>query len=148
MISEGVDIPRLRILLYMPYAKTELVFRQAMGRVVRNFQNWTIHRAYVVLPTHDDFEKFAQRVEAEMSPSIKDLPKPTIRFVRYVKRENATECFYMFHCEHVFSNKTPPQKTCGVCEGLNPIVPRNVCTAEIVLKLLFSVSLREACVLV
>ncbi len=31
MISEGVDIPRLRVLLYIPHAKTELAFRQSIG---------------------------------------------------------------------------------------------------------------------
>ena len=35
MVSEGVDIPRLRVLVYLPYARTELAFRQAMGRVVQ-----------------------------------------------------------------------------------------------------------------
>lgn len=35
MISEGVDIPRLRVLVYLPNALTELAFRQAIGRVVR-----------------------------------------------------------------------------------------------------------------
>ena len=33
MISEGVDIPRLRVLIYLPSALTELAFRQAIGRV-------------------------------------------------------------------------------------------------------------------
>ena len=36
MISEGVDIPRLRVLIYLPHALTELAFRQALGRVVRS----------------------------------------------------------------------------------------------------------------
>jgi hypothetical protein len=35
MISEGVDIRRLRVLIYLPTALTELAFRQAIGRVVR-----------------------------------------------------------------------------------------------------------------
>ncbi len=35
MISEGVDIERLRVLVYLPSVQTELSFRQAMGRVVR-----------------------------------------------------------------------------------------------------------------
>lgn len=34
MISEGVDIPRLRVLIYLPSAMTEVAFRQAVGRVV------------------------------------------------------------------------------------------------------------------
>jgi hypothetical protein len=36
MISEGVDIKRFRVLMYLPNALTELAFRQAIGRVVRS----------------------------------------------------------------------------------------------------------------
>ena len=39
MISEGVDIKRLRVLVYLPNSQTELSFRQALGRVVRT--KWT-----------------------------------------------------------------------------------------------------------
>ncbi|WP_277882565.1 DEAD/DEAH box helicase, partial [Streptomyces xinghaiensis] len=67
MISEGVDIKRLRVLAYLPSAQTELSFRQAMGRVVRTMGNDDYSRAYVVMPTHRIFEEYARRVEAEMS---------------------------------------------------------------------------------
>jgi superfamily II DNA or RNA helicase len=36
MISEGVDIKRLRVLIYLPQGTTELAFRQAVDRVVRS----------------------------------------------------------------------------------------------------------------
>lgn len=36
MISEGVDIPRLRVLLYATNTKAELFFRQAIGRISRS----------------------------------------------------------------------------------------------------------------
>ena len=32
MISEGVDIPRLRVLIYLSNSQTELSFRQSIGR--------------------------------------------------------------------------------------------------------------------
>jgi len=69
MISEGVDIKRLRILIYLPYAQTELAFRQAMGRVVRSLGDDDYSRAYVVMPTHRVLEEWARRVEREMSPA-------------------------------------------------------------------------------
>ena len=47
-----------------------------MGRVVRNFKKDDVTRAYVVIPTHFEFEKYAQRVEDEMSPSAKVGEKP------------------------------------------------------------------------
>ena len=50
MVSEGVEIPRLRVPIYLPNAMTELFFRQAMGRVVRNCGPQDLTRAYVVMP--------------------------------------------------------------------------------------------------
>ena len=47
MVSEGVDIKRLRVLLYLPNAMTELSFRQAVGRVVRSSGKHDDTRAYV-----------------------------------------------------------------------------------------------------
>lgn len=69
MVAEGVDIKRLRVLIYLPNALTELAFRQAMGRVVRTASYDDFSRAYVVMPAFKTFEKFAKRVEEEMSPA-------------------------------------------------------------------------------
>ena len=35
MVSEGVDVPRLRVGVYATTARTELFFRQVVGRFVR-----------------------------------------------------------------------------------------------------------------
>ena len=66
MISEGVDIKRLRVLIYLPNAQTELSFRQAIGRVVRSMGDDDDSRAYVIMPTHSIFEEYARRIEREM----------------------------------------------------------------------------------
>jgi superfamily II DNA or RNA helicase len=66
MISEGVDIKRLRVLVYLPNAMTELAFRQAIGRVVRTAGPSDDTRAYVVMPSFETFEEYARRVEDEM----------------------------------------------------------------------------------
>ena len=63
MISEGVDIKRLRVLIYLPNALTELAFRQAIGRVVRSAEPADDTRAYVVMPSFETFEQYARRVE-------------------------------------------------------------------------------------
>ena len=62
MISEGVDIRRLRVLIYLPNALTELAFRQAIGRVVRTAGPADDTRAYVVMPSFETFEGYARRV--------------------------------------------------------------------------------------
>jgi len=40
MVSDGVDIKRLRVLLYLPHALTELAFRQAVGRMTTRAPMW------------------------------------------------------------------------------------------------------------
>jgi len=50
MVSEGVDIPRLRVGVYATTVTTELFFRQAVGRFVRWQTGRGGQRAYVFLP--------------------------------------------------------------------------------------------------
>ena len=50
MVSEGVDIPRLRVGVYATTTSTELFFRQAVGRFVRWQFGRARQKAYVYLP--------------------------------------------------------------------------------------------------
>ncbi len=50
MVSEGVDIPRLRVGVYATTVTTELFFRQAVGRFVRWQSGRGTQKAYVFLP--------------------------------------------------------------------------------------------------
>ncbi len=50
MVSEGVDIPRLRVGVYATTVTTELFFRQAVGRFVRWQADRGAQKAYVFLP--------------------------------------------------------------------------------------------------
>ncbi len=50
MVSEGVDIPRLRVGVYATTTSTELFFRQAVGRFVRWQFGRASQKAYVYLP--------------------------------------------------------------------------------------------------
>ncbi len=50
MVSEGVDIPRLRVGVYATTTSTELFFRQAVGRFVRWTSGTSRQKAYVYLP--------------------------------------------------------------------------------------------------
>lgn len=50
MISEGVDIPRLRVGVFATNTTTELFFRQAVGRIVRHLPNSGSQRAYMFIP--------------------------------------------------------------------------------------------------
>ncbi len=50
MVSEGVDIPRLRVAVYATTTTTELFFRQAVGRIVRHVAGGGRQRAYMFIP--------------------------------------------------------------------------------------------------
>ncbi len=50
MVSEGVDIPRLRVGVYATTTTTELFFRQAVGRIVRHTPGRGLQRAYLFIP--------------------------------------------------------------------------------------------------
>lgn len=123
MISEGVDIPRLRVLIYLPKAQTELAFRQALGRVVRKAYEGDDTRAYVVMPSFEIFEIYARRVEAEMSalaredkeesPQTKRCPSCTSELPRGAKECEA--------CGYEFPQRPERFRTCEKCELQSPI---------------------------
>ncbi|MEP1125898.1 MAG: DEAD/DEAH box helicase family protein [Ilumatobacter sp.] len=50
MVSEGVDIPRLRVGVFSTTTSTELFFRQAIGRFVRWQAGRSNQKAYVYIP--------------------------------------------------------------------------------------------------
>lgn len=145
MISEGVDIKRLRLLVFLPDAKTELSFRQSMGRVVRTMGKDDITRAYVVMPSHDVFEKYARRVELEMSPSVrKEQPRPNIKICKVCGEENARDANECSFCGEPFPEKQVSKINCPECgtENLKTAEDCMECGAK--LKEEFELELKDA----
>ena len=69
MISEGVDIRRLRVLVYATNMATELGFRQITGRIVRtDTKNGDEDYGMAVLPADPRLLDMAQRILEEMAP--------------------------------------------------------------------------------
>ncbi len=120
MISEGVDIPRLRILLYIPYAKTELAFRQSMGRVVRTLGADDFSRAYVVMPSLEVLEGYARKVEQEMTPQARIEKEVTFKICPICESQNPRSAQSCQECGHEFPPRKTNYRACPVCEGLNP----------------------------
>lgn len=120
MISEGVDIPRLRVLIYLPNALTELAFRQAIGRVVRNNGPDDDTRAYVIMPSFDILETYARRVEEEMSPAAKrDGGPPKTKKCPACTTEAPLSAKFCETCGFEFPQSPPRFKPCTKCGGLN-----------------------------
>jgi superfamily II DNA or RNA helicase len=62
MVSEGVDIPRLRVGVYATTTSTELFFRQAVGRFVRWQSGRASQKAYVYVPDDPRLRAHAFRI--------------------------------------------------------------------------------------
>jgi superfamily II DNA or RNA helicase len=126
MIGEGVDIQRLRVLVYLPRARTELKFRQAMGRVVRKYEGLAEDdsSAYVVMPAFDIFDQYARRVMEEMPGEHLKPPKPTKKCpsCETENKRDAKTCISK-SCDHEFPIAEPRYKKCKDedCGALNPI---------------------------
>ncbi|MGY4476959.1 DEAD/DEAH box helicase family protein [Bradyrhizobium sp. USDA 3364] len=120
MISEGVDIARLRVLIYLPNALTELAFRQAIGRVVRTAGPDDDTRAYVVMPSFDVFEAFALRIEEEMpAAQRKDVGPPKTKKCPSCASEIQIGAKFCEACGFEFPPTPTRFKPCGKCGGLN-----------------------------
>ncbi len=120
MISEGVDIARLRVLIYLPNAHTELAFRQAIGRVVRSAGPDDDTRAYVVMPSFETFDVFARRVEDEMSAAARqDDGPPKTKKCPSCTTEVKLSAKFCDVCGHEFAQPPTQFKPCASCGGLN-----------------------------
>ena len=145
MVSEGVDIPRLRVLVYLPFARTELAFRQAMGRVVRNNGLDDGTRAYVVMPAHGVFEEYARRVELEMGPRhTAELGPPRTKVCPVCSTRCPISALACHECDEEFPVGHTRQKACGECGSPNPFGAKECIACGSSFAQEFSVQLDEA----
>ena len=70
MVSEGVDIPRLRVGVFATTTQTELFFRQAVGRLVRYTRGLGAQRAYLFIPADPTLRGHAERISEERRHSL------------------------------------------------------------------------------
>ena len=70
MISEGTNIPRLKVCCYLTRIKTELYFRQVLGRILRA-SGKKHEKGYIYMPAEPTLSEYAYRVD-------KDIPDECI----------------------------------------------------------------------
>ena len=82
MVSEGVDIPRLRVGVYATTTTTELFFRQAVGRIVRWTGGRGSTRAFLFVPDDIRLRHWANQIKEvrrhrleRRSPADSDEPE-------------------------------------------------------------------------
>jgi superfamily II DNA or RNA helicase len=71
MVSEGVDIPRLRVGVYATTTTTELFFRQAVGRFVRWTRGVPRQRAWLYIPDDPRLRVHAAGVAEQRRHSLR-----------------------------------------------------------------------------
>ncbi|ELR67179.1 GGDEF domain protein [Photobacterium marinum] len=76
MVSEGTDIPRLQVCCHLSKVKTELYFRQILGRILR-VNNAITQEAWLYTFADPQLTDFAHRIEQEL-PDIPVIIKETI----------------------------------------------------------------------
>ena len=71
MVSEGVDIPRLRVGVYATTTTTELFFRQAVGRLVRWTRGVPRQRAWLFIPDDPRLRAHAAGIAEQRRHSLR-----------------------------------------------------------------------------
>lgn len=77
MVSEGTNIPRLQVCCHLSRIKTELHFRQVLGRILRSTQP-NLEKAYMFILADEKLVSFAQRVAKDLPPEA-----TVVNFERY-----------------------------------------------------------------
>ena len=102
MVSEGVDIPRLTVGVYMSHKQTEMWFRQVVGRFIRITGNDDNLTATVLIPKIPALVELAQRIEDEATVALREAEEAARReyerdsrtvqlsFIEPLKSSNAT----------------------------------------------------------
>ncbi len=70
MVSEGVDIPRLRVGVYATSARTELFFRQVVGRFIRRTPAPREQMSHLFLPSDPALKLLAAQIEEERNHAL------------------------------------------------------------------------------
>ncbi len=70
MVSEGVDIPRLRVGVYATTAKTPMIFRQIVGRFVRTGSG-SGDQSWLFMPGEGILRSHADRIEDEIQRVVR-----------------------------------------------------------------------------
>ena len=99
MVSEGVDIPRLRVLVYATNTLTEMFFRQAIGRIVRTTfdvsrQPWPEEQtAYCFVPRDPQLLRFVEAIKEERNHQLEDEIEKALRDREVPESDRQTPIF-------------------------------------------------------
>ena len=96
MVSEGVDIPRLRVGVYATTTSTELFFRQAVGRLVRWTRGVPRQRAYLFIPDDPRLRTLAGSIVEQRRHSLRRPESVEPGFEEETQQQVADEQLSLF----------------------------------------------------
>ncbi|EGC7113262.1 DEAD/DEAH box helicase family protein [Salmonella enterica] len=99
MVSEGTDIPRLQVCCHLSRVKTELYFRQVLGRILR-INKASNQEAWLYTFAEPQLAEFAHRLK-------EDVPECEVIFDADVKKEDQN--FQGLYTDN--TNSTPPKRS-------------------------------------
>lgn len=98
MISEGTDIPRLQLCCYLSRIRTELHYRQVLGRVLRRMGE-SDDKAWLFMLAEPTLQRFAERIADDLPDDLAVLnhmqmpaPPSTSIAVSHGATSNAESC--------------------------------------------------------
>ena len=94
MISEGVDIPRLRVGVFASNVVTEMYFRQFCGRFVRTTSDRSDREAYVYVPDDHRIRALAARITLDVRAAVRtnrDVDDPEALVAAANRAERASD---------------------------------------------------------
>lgn len=82
MISEGVDIPRLRVCVFASNVQTEMYFRQVVGRIVRAQPHLGVQDGYMFIPSDPVLIEYAEKIKEEREHTLEQEIEEALRAAR------------------------------------------------------------------
>ncbi|MEA2311679.1 MAG: hypothetical protein QOE28_1647 [Solirubrobacteraceae bacterium] len=92
MVSEGVDVPRLRVGVYATSARTELFFRQVVGRFIRRTPAPRRQMSHLFLPSDPALKRLAGQIEEERNHAL--VLNPEAEALERGERGEASDPFH------------------------------------------------------
>jgi len=121
MVSEGVDIPRLRVGVYATAAKTPLIFRQIVGRFVRTIPKRPVEPSWMYLPADPVLRVHAAEVETELRHVLRPPSEEDPEALTELRVQRATEPDAPLEFVPVAADVTP-QSQLALFAGGTPVI--------------------------
>lgn len=94
MVSEGVDIPRIRMVLFLTFTDSEMLFRQIVGRCIRYIPGKEDDTAaLVIMPKFPVMADFADRFENEAKLGALKMEAPAVSTGEATGDRLCSKCF-------------------------------------------------------